>query len=146
MDSWRSASRARVYTLTATQWSRIHPEPSAAEHCRFMADYLIECILQNPGHDGFLHTGFQAGYEMAAWLKHVAKTSNGNAVLTEVASRLAVAYKGADPTTRNRIESSALEHALESRAIRPFFAAWATDPTLRDAHEHALAWGMAHTE
>jgi hypothetical protein len=48
-------------------------------------------------------------------------------------------YKAADPTTRSRIETGALEHALESRAVRPFFDAWGTDPTLREAHEHALA-------
>lgn len=113
-------TRARVYALTASQWSRIHPEPSDAEHCGFMADYLIECLLQNPENDGFLHSGFQAGYEMVAWLKHLAKTSDGSTVLTEVASRLAVAYKAADATTRNRIETGALEHALESRAVRPF--------------------------
>jgi hypothetical protein len=106
-----------------------------------MADYLIECLLQNPEGDDFLQSGFAAGYELAAWLKHLAKTSEGRAVLTDVASRLAVAYKAADPTTRNRIETGALEHALESRAVRPFFAAWGTDPTLRDAHEHEAYFG-----
>jgi hypothetical protein len=111
-----------------------------------MADYLIECLLLNPESDDFLHSGFDAAHEIAAWLKHLVKTSDGKTVLTEVAGRLALAYKAADPTTRNRIETGAFEHALESRAVRPFFAAWATDPTLRDAHEHALAWGMAHTE
>jgi hypothetical protein len=139
-------TRARVYALTTSHWSRIHPEPSEAEHCRFMADYLIECLLQNHEGDEFLHSGFEAGYEIAAWLKHLVKTSDGRAELIEVAARLADAYKAADPTTRNRIETGALEHALESRAVRPFFAAWGADPILRDAHEHALAWGMAHTE
>ena len=139
-------TRARVYALTASYWSRIHPEPSRAEHCRFMADYLIECLLQNPEGDDFLHSGFEAAYEIAAWLKHLVKASDGKAALIDVAARLADAYKAADSTTRDRIETGALEHALESRAVRPFFDAWATDPTLRDAHEHALAWGMAHTE
>jgi hypothetical protein len=86
------------------------------------------------------------GYEIAAWLKHLVKTCDGRAVLTEVAGRLAFACKAADPTTRNRIETGALEHALESRAVRPFFDTWGADPGLRDAQEHALAWGMAHTE
>jgi len=111
-----------------------------------MADYLIECLLQNPEGDDFVHSGFDAAYEIAAWLKHLAKTPDGRAVLIEVASRLAIAYRAADATTRNRIETGALEHALESRAVRPFFDSWGTDPILRDAHEHALAWGLAHTE
>jgi hypothetical protein len=111
-----------------------------------MADYLIECLVQNPEGDDFLHNGFDAGWEMAAWLKHLAKTGDLRAVLTEVAARLAIVYKAADAKTRNRIETGALEHALESRAVRPFFDSWGADPILRDAHEHALAWGLAHTE
>ena len=140
------STRARVYALTVSHWSRIEPEPSFLGHCRFMADYLIECLLQNPEGDNFLHSGFDATHEIAAWLKHLAKTPDRKVILTEVAGRLAVAYKAADPTTRNRIETGALEHALESRAVRPFFDSWGTDPILRDAHEHALAWGLAHPE
>ena len=140
------STRARVYALAASHWSRIHPEPSREQHCRFMADYLMECLLQNPAGDDFLHSGFDAAHEIAAWLKHLVKTPDGKAVLTEVAGRLALAYRTADSTTRNRIETGALEHPLESRAVRPFFDSWGTDPILRDAHEHALDWGLAHTE
>ena len=139
-------TRARVYALTASHWSRIQPEPSGEEHCRFTADYLLECLLQNPEADGFLHSGFEAAYEIAAWLKHLVKTPDGKGVLTEMAGRLALAYKASDPTIRNRIETGAIEHALESRAVRPFFDSWGADPVLRDAHEHALAWGLAHTD
>src|SRR5438445_11370886 len=114
-------TRARVYALTASHWSRIDPEPSGVGHCRFMADYLLECLVQNPEGDDFLHSGFDAAHEIAAWLKHLAKTPDGRAALTDVADRLAIAYKAADPITRNRIETGALEHALESRAGRPFF-------------------------
>jgi len=139
-------TRARVYALTASHWSRIHPEPSGRDHCRFMADYLIECLLQNREGDAFLHSGFEAAHELAAWLKHLAKTTGWDSVISEVAQRLAEAYKAADETTRNRIETGALEHALGSRAVRPYFDSWGTDPVLRDAHEHALAWGLAHQE
>jgi len=111
-----------------------------------MADYLLECLLQNPEADGVLHTGFEAAYEIAAWLKHLVKTPDGKGVLTEMAGRRALAYKASDPTIRNRIETGAIEHALESRAVRPFFDSWGADPVLRDAHEHALEWGLAHTD
>jgi hypothetical protein len=111
-----------------------------------MADYLIECLLQNPEGDGFLHSGFEAGYEIAAWLKLLVKSADGGVVVRDVAGRLADAFRSGDVKIRNRIETGALEHALESRAVRPFFDFWATDPTLREAHEHALAWGIAHTE
>jgi len=112
-----------------------------------MPDYLIECLTHHPkGGDDFVHRGSEAGYEIAAWLKHLVNAADGEAVVIEVAARLADAYRAADPTTRKRIETSALEHALESPAVRPFFAAWRTDPVLSEAHRHALAWGMAHTE
>jgi hypothetical protein len=139
-------TRARVYTLTASHWSRIQPEPSGVEHCRFMADYLLDCLIQNPEPDDFVHSGFEAGHQIAAWLKHLVKTTDERNVIAGVADRLAVAYKAGDPTTRNRIETGALEHALELPALRAFFETWSVDPDLREAHQHALAWGIAHTE
>jgi hypothetical protein len=139
-------TRARVYALTELHWSRIHPEPSGPIHCRFMADYLIECVLQNPEGDDYVHTGFEAAYEIAAWLKHLATIPDGLIVLADVADRLANSYKVADETTRNRIQTGALEHALESPSVRPFFDSRGIDPILRHAYEEALAWGLAHTE
>jgi hypothetical protein len=67
-------------------------------------------------------------------------------VVAEVAARLAIEYKAADAITCNRIETGTLEHALESSVVQAFFDAWRTDPILRDAHEHAVAWGMAHPD
>src|SRR5258706_9605171 len=61
-------TRARVYALAASHWSRIHPEPSIADHCRFMADYLIECLIRDPEDDDFVHGGFDAAHQIAAWL------------------------------------------------------------------------------
>ncbi len=37
-------TRARVYHLTASAWSRIQPELTMDEQCGFVADYLLECI------------------------------------------------------------------------------------------------------
>jgi hypothetical protein len=80
------STRARVYAFTRDAWSRIRPEPDMSEQCTFMAEYLIECLVSNPqGDDDFVHSGFEAGYERAAWLKHLAKN------------------------TENRIETGALE-------------------------------------
>src|SRR4030095_6570058 len=103
------STRARVYALTASHWSRIHPEPSREQHRRFMADYLIECLLQKPAGDDFLHSGFDAAHEIAAWLKHLVKTPDGKAVLTEVARRLALAYQTAGPTTPNSMPTRAAD-------------------------------------
>ena len=138
------ATRARVYALAASHWSRIQPAPQMAEHCAFMADYLVECLLMNPPGDDFVHGGFEAGYEIAAWLKHLANDADGKAVVADVARRLATAYKTSDAKTRNRIETGALEHALEAPKVRPFFSFWASDPVLMEAYGPARRWGLAH--
>jgi hypothetical protein len=111
-----------------------------------MLDYLVECILVNPEADDSLHSGFEAGYELSAWLKHLSQIPDAEAVIVEAASRLAAAYKQGDAATRNRIETGALEHLLESPGLRPLFTSWAEDPTLRQAYEPALEWGLAHSE
>jgi hypothetical protein len=140
------ATRARVYRLTATAWHRITPEPGMREHCTFMAGYLTECITRDPAADGFLHGGFEAARELAAWLKHLGGLPEAAGVIDDVARRLAVSWKDGDPATRNRIETGALEHILESPRLRPHFRTWAKDRHLRSAYEPALAWGLAHPE
>ena len=54
------ATRARVYALTASHWSRIQPAPQMAEHCAFMADYFLECLQIDPDIDDFIHSGLFA--------------------------------------------------------------------------------------
>jgi hypothetical protein len=112
-----------------------------------MAEYLIECLVRNPqSDDDFVHSGFEAGYEVAAGLKHLATRADGAPIITDVARRLEIAYRAADSETRNRIEAGALEHALESRKVRPFFATWSTDPVLAEAYGPALQCGLAHSD
>jgi len=141
------STRARVYVFTRDAWSQIKPEPEMTEQCAFMAEYLIEGLVRNPpGEDDFIHTGFEAGYELAAWLKHLTNRADGGPIIADVVKRLETAYRAADSETRNRIETGALEHALESRKVRPFFATWSTDPLLAEAHGPALQWGLAHSD
>jgi hypothetical protein len=140
------ATRARVYRLSATAWERIRPSPTMSEQCTFMADYLLECLLANPVRDEFVHGGFEAGREIAAWLKHLSTIAEAGPVVEDVARRLGIAFKAGDAATRNRIETGALEHALESARVRRFFEDWARDPVLRNAYASALQWGLAHSE
>jgi hypothetical protein len=140
------ATRARAYHLSATSWARIEPEPTGAEHCRFMADYLLECLVSNPPSDGFIHTGFEAAHELAAWLKHLVRRGDTENVIRDVIARVALAYRNGDDPTRNRIETGTIEHALELAVLRPFFDAWANDAALKAAHARSLEWGLAHPE
>ena len=138
-------TRAAVYALTEQAWARIQPPIPGAIQCGFMASYLVECIEKNPEQGEYLHGGFEAAYEYSAWLKHLLRR-NAEEFIPEAASRLETAFRRGDEDTRNRIETGALEHILESPGLRPYFAHWETDPVLAESYSCALEWGRAHQE
>jgi hypothetical protein len=141
------ATKARVYALTASAWSRIRPAMSMDEQCGFMSEYLLECLATNPdGDDDYLHGGFEAGHAIAGWLKHLLSMPETAVVIANVAAGLEALYRRGDQDTRIRIEQGALEHLLEEPRLRRFFAHWETDPLLREAYEPALEWGVAHEQ
>jgi len=148
--SWMRESdiktRGAVYVLTNRAWTRITPELSMEEQCSFMASYLIECLVTDPKKSKWVHSGFYAGYEIVAWLKHIRRIPGHSKVIIAVAAQLTRAYKQADDETRNRIETFTLEHVFEDRSLRPFFAEWRDDPEIRDAYDRAIAWGDAHSD
>jgi hypothetical protein len=88
--------------------------------------------------------GFEAAWGMATWLKDLTKHEDADPIIRGVAHRLADLYRRADAQTRNRIETGAVEHMLELPALRPYFAFWAEDPVLKQAHHECLEWGLAH--
>jgi hypothetical protein len=133
------AVKAGAYRLSAVAWVRITPAPTRDEQCGFMADYLLGCIAADRSADDFVHSGFAAGYELAAWLKHLATMPGTELVISRGAESLAELFKASDDATRNRIETAALEHALELPALRPFFTAWASDPVLAGAFSEPLS-------
>lgn len=145
---WMSDSdletRALVYRLTDEAWSRITPELSMKEQCAFMGKYLLECIAANRTDEDHIHSGFEAAWELAAWLKHLEPMEGSEKMIREVVRDLEQVFRAADEKTKNRIETGAVEHILERRALRKYFAHWSKDPALRSAYELCLAWGKAH--
>jgi hypothetical protein len=137
-------TRGAVYHLTAQAWERIVPELSMSEQCSFMAGYLFDCLILNPKSEDYVYGGFEAAWELASWLKHLEGREGGGIVITQVARRLTEAYLASDETTRNRIETGAVEHILESKPLRKYFESWASDPVLGKAYELCLEWGQAH--
>jgi len=142
------ATQARAFHLSGNAWRRIVPEPTMDEQCDVMADYLLACVSVNPDPDGddFLHSGFDAGYTLAAWLKHLGRIPNAVDVIPRVSRRLEDLYRAADSDGRNRIETGVLEHVLEAPGLRRHFEHWGQDPVLREAHGPALEWGLAHED
>lgn len=76
-----------------------------------MTDYLLECIASNPqGSDDYVHSRFEAGHSLAAWLKHLIAIPEAASVIADVAARLEKLYRAGDADARTRIEQGALEH------------------------------------
>jgi hypothetical protein len=137
-------TRALVYELTRNAWSRITPELSMNEQCSFMGEYLLECIAANRQNEDHIHSGFEAAWELAAWLKHLQPIKAAEPVIRKVVRDLENLYRSADEKTQNRIETGAVEHMIESRPLRKYFSHWRDDPELKAAYEACLAWGEAH--
>jgi hypothetical protein len=55
-------------------------------------------------------------------------------------------YLESGQAVRDAIETGFLEHALESKALRPYFEDWASDARLQASWNRALAWGEAHPD
>jgi hypothetical protein len=66
------------------------------------------------------------------------------AIAQRVAAAVTDLFLDGDARMRNAIETGFLEHVLEQRSLRSFFAHWAHDERLQEAWRHATAWGDAH--
>jgi hypothetical protein len=140
-------TKAIVYVLTDKAWSRIQPELSMSEQCTFMCDYLCDCLVAGraTGETGdYLHSGFEAAWELAGWLKYLAHIEGASAIIKGVVSKLGEIYVTAKDSLRNRVETGALEHALEEPLLVPFFSNWRNDDQLGPAFDRALEWAVAH--
>ena len=139
-------TRAAVYLLVEVAWERIQPRMSLHLQLRFMADYLLECLVTDPSDpDAGVMSGFEAAWELQAWMKHL-KDMEAEPVIGDLVSRLEELYREGDVTLRNRIETGVLEHVLESKRMRAYFQHWQTDPVLKDAHQLCMQWALEHEE
>jgi hypothetical protein len=117
---------------------------SATEQRSFAFDYLFDCLRENPESDDYLHSGFEAAWEIVRWARHLESSRDGPIIIPQIVDRLTVAYLAADETTRNRIETGTVEHIMESPPLRKYFASWKEHSTLGKAYELCLHWGLAH--
>lgn len=137
-------TRGAVYLLTDRAWSRIQPALTKDEQCSSMAAYLLECLETNPTSGNLVHSGYEAAWELAAWLKHLDDISGTEDVLQHVAQEIERIYRSADSKTKDRIMAGLLDHAFEQKNLRRFFAHWLYDPALRRAYALCSEWGDAH--
>jgi hypothetical protein len=134
---------ALLYRLTSEAWSRIEPRVESAEVCALIQRYLLRCIQENPNSDVAL-SRYEAAGDLEAWVDHLAGIEDTREVLQGVVSAVTALFLAGDDQVRRAIGTGFLEHVLEQVTMRPLFAHWAHDDRLREAWQHALAWGEAH--
>lgn len=136
-----------VYELILRAHDRIEPEMSLGEACGFVCRYLLRCLEEDPAPDDFVHGGYQAAWDLAAWLKHLDGLGpDAEEIQEDLAADVEALYRRGNESVRDRILSGFLEHAFERRSLRRLFAEWKSDPALGRAYELALEWGEAHPE
>ncbi len=135
-----------VYCAITETHCRIHPVPAVTERWSFILKYLMRCIREDPSSD-YVHSGYEAADHLACWLKSCASDLPGNGSAIELAEReLAAAWTAGDQAVRDRLVNGVLEHALEKAAVRPFFAHWEKDPSLKGAWKLAMSWATTRGE
>jgi len=98
--------------------------------CNLIKDYLLRCLAENPEAGDYVHSGYEAAWELAGWLKHLENLD------TDAEHR----------DGRERITDGFLEHVFERPSLRRFFDGWRGDPELGEAYSLASEWGDAHLE
>ena len=143
MNDRELRNRGAVYHLLRDVGDRIAPAVPANEQLSFMLNYLFDCLLQNPEsiEEDYLHSGFEAAWELADWVKSWADRDDTERLITQIVHKLTEEYRATDKATQNRIETGVVEHLMEKPALRPYFAAWKDDPMLSEAYRLCLLWG-----
>jgi len=134
---------ALLCELTRNAWHRIQPTLERDETCALIQRYLLRCIREDPDESVAL-TRFQAASELEGWFDLLAAHEDTHDIAHDVAAAVTQLFLTGDAATRGAIETGFLEHVLEQRGLRSYFAHWARDERLQEAWRHALAWGDAH--
>jgi hypothetical protein len=139
LDLWSA-----VYVALDKSYHQIQSELDMEMACSFMLRYLLRCIRENPP-SADIHSGFEAAWELAGCLKLWSeRLPQTNAVLRFAEREIRREFLAGDEALRNRLETGTLEHALEASAVRPYFADWENNPTLRESWEPAMDWAREH--
>ena len=138
---------AVLYVLTDEAYWRIKPELGMVATCNLIEDYLLKCLAKNPDAGDYIHSGYEAAWELAGWLKHLENLgSETEEVIRKVASDVEDLFRHSDRDGQERIINGFLEHVFVRPSLRRFFHSWRGDPELGDAYALASEWGDAHIE
>ena len=137
--------RGRTYAFLEKACRRVKPPLSALEYGDFAMEYLLDCVAADPEPTSYLHSGYEAAWELAAWFRKL-DVAGEDDILARTARELERVYLTGDEATRQRILNGAIEHIFERTRCRRYFARWTDHPELRAAYSLAADWADDHPE
>jgi len=137
---------AKIYRITGEGYHRIKPELGKELECKSIQNYLLECIRQDIKDDDEIESRYEAAGTLHGWLRQLLEARDCDEVIRRTAHAVTELFLTGGEEIRNAIETGFLEHALESRGLRPYFEHWSEDSRLRDTWDRALEWGIAHPD
>jgi hypothetical protein len=137
---------SKLYRLTRERYYQIQPELGKEATCGLIQRYLLQCIRENVVDDDEIEDRWEAAQALHVWFCQLIQGDDTSDILRAAAGAITDAFLAGGDEVRNAIEAGFLEHALETKALRPYFEHWSTDSHLREAWERALEWGTAHPD
>lgn len=136
---------SKLYRLTDKGYDCIQPELGKEATCGLIQRYLLECIRQDVQDDDEINSRFDARMSLVSWFHHLLDQGDSSEIIAGVAGAITELYVECK-AARYTIETSFLEHALETAALRPYFEHWSRDERLQEAWKLCLEWGEAHAD
>jgi hypothetical protein len=137
---------SKLYRLTDEGYYRIQPELDKESTCGLIQRYLLECIRRDVRDSAQIENRFDASQSLLSWLFHLLDMDDTSEIIAGAARAITDLFLESDEAVRYTIETAVLEHALETEALRPYFAHWESDDRLKDAWVASLEWGKAHPD
>jgi hypothetical protein len=146
VTAWMQSDDLQVLAETSALIDQGHtsisPPLTVDEVDEFRARYYRRCIRENPRDDSAL-SRYEAGWELANWLKFLADQPHSDALLARWRDWLADEYRAGDAAIRECLIDATLEHAFERADIKRLFEAWTQDDVLGEAYAKAAKWPNA---
>jgi hypothetical protein len=126
-------------TITERRFS-IEPDLDLDDYVGFYQRYYGRCLRESPDGD-WSDSRWSAGWDLVNVLSSMARHNSVPASVMDGWKKwLADLYHNGSEEIRTCIVQATLEHLLEQKHFRKFFADWRNDPVLKVAYEEALLW------
>ena len=144
VQRWMSSTDIEILgfagALLSDRRFRIEPPITLNDYINFEMHYFEMCLREIPDGER-LDSRYSAGADLVNIFAHLWRDSSvPRIVLDDLKTWLGRLYKEGDPEIRTCIVQATLEHLIEQKEIREFFADWQDDKVLAVAYEEASDW------